>query len=205
MDPFAIYEDLKEKIVWLDYKPGTTLNLVELADVYRVSRNPISIALTRLDVEEWVVRSGSHFVVSPLTVDRIRELTEIRSVMEIQANIWAFHRISPKALEQFRALREEIFQLTDHVTNREIVKLDMRFHCLIYQETKNNQLAIMLKRMLNHYLRFWLAGPNPIKREKFFHEAIEIIEAFEVKDETRLRAASIAHIKASLDEIMGLP
>ena len=204
MDPLAIYEDLKEKIIWLDLEPGSTLNLVELADQYKVSRNPITIALTRLDAEEWVVRSGSHFVVSPLTVDRIREITEIRSVMEVQANIWALHRISPEALERLRALREEIRKLNDNATNREIVKLDVKFHCMIYHETKNNQLANMLKRMLNHYLRFWLAGPNPIKREKFFQEAIEIIEAFEAKDEIRLKAASTAHIKASLDEIMGL-
>lgn len=31
MDPIAIYEDLKEKVIWLDLKPGSTLNLVELA------------------------------------------------------------------------------------------------------------------------------------------------------------------------------
>ena len=78
MDPIAIYEDLKEKIIWLDLEPGSTLNLVELAESYGVSRNPIMIALTRLNVDEWVIRQGVHFVVSPLTVDRMREITEIR-------------------------------------------------------------------------------------------------------------------------------
>lgn len=204
MDPIAIYKDLKEKIIWLDLEPGSTLNLVELADQYKVSRNPVTIALTRLDAEEWVVRSGSHFVASPLTVDRIREITEIRSVMEIQAYVWALHRITSDALDKLSALREEIHQLNDAATNRDIVKLDVKFHCTIYHETKNNQLANMLKRMLNHYLRFWLASPNPINRDKFFQETIEIIDAFEAKDEIRLKAASTAHIKASLDEIMGL-
>ena len=204
MDPIAIYEDLKGKIIWLDLEPGSTLNLVELADQYKVSRNPVTIALTRLDAEEWVVRNGSHFVASPLTVDRIREITEIRSVMEIQAYVWALHRITPEALDKLSALRKEIHQLNDTATNRDIVKLDVKFHCKIYHATKNNQLANMLKRMLNHYLRFWLASPNPINREKFFQETIEIVEAFEAKDEIRLKAASTAHIKASLDEIMGL-
>ena len=67
MDPIKIYADLKEKIIWLDIEPGATLNLVELAKSYGVSRNPVMIALTRLNVEEWVVRQGVHFVVSPLT------------------------------------------------------------------------------------------------------------------------------------------
>ena len=74
MDPFEIYADLKEKIIWLEIEPGATLNLVGL----------VMIALTRLNAEEWVVRQGVHFVFSPLTVDRMREITEIRSVMETQ-------------------------------------------------------------------------------------------------------------------------
>jgi len=39
MDPIAIYEDLKEKIIWLDLEPESTLNLVELAESYGVRRN----------------------------------------------------------------------------------------------------------------------------------------------------------------------
>ena len=204
MDPITIYRDLKEKIIWLDINPGSTLNLVELADMYRVSRNPITIALTRLDAEEWVVRNGSHFVVSPLTVDRVREITEIRSVMEVQANLWAMHRMNEKGLANLKQLRDEISGLRDGVTNREIVELDVKFHQLLYRETKNTQLTTMLDRMLSHYLRFWLSSPNPIKRDTFFKDELEMIHAMETKDEIRLKAATTAHIKASLDEIMGL-
>ncbi len=52
MDPYKIYEILKEKIIWLDIKPGSALNLSELADSFNVSRNPLTIAFTRLDAEE---------------------------------------------------------------------------------------------------------------------------------------------------------
>ncbi|RPI77968.1 MAG: GntR family transcriptional regulator, partial [Desulfobacteraceae bacterium] len=45
MDPISIYEDLRQKIIWLELKPGCTLNLVELAESYSVSRNPVMIAL----------------------------------------------------------------------------------------------------------------------------------------------------------------
>jgi DNA-binding GntR family transcriptional regulator len=204
MDPITIYEDLKEKIIWLDLKPGSTLNLVELADTYRVSRNPITIALTRLDAEEWVVRNGSHFVVSPLTVDRIREITEIRSVMEVQANLWAMHRMDDKGLADLAALQDEILSLREGAANRDIVALDVKFHQFVYRATKNTQLTTMLNRMLSHYLRFWLSSPNPIKQDVFFKEELDIIQAIASRDEARLKAATTAHIKASLDEIMGL-
>ena len=204
MDPLTIYEDLKDKIIWLDLKPGSTLNLVELSQGYRVSRNPVTIALTRLDAEEWVVRNGSHFVVSPLTVDRIREITEIRSVMEVQANLWAMQRMDDQGFAMLKALRDEILTLRDGASNKEFVELDVKFHQLLYKETKNKQLTTMLNRMLSHYLRFWLSSPNPIKRDTFFKDELEIIQAMETKDEARLKAATTAHIKASLDEIMGL-
>ena len=177
---------------------------MELADTYNVSRNPITLALTRLNAEEWVVRSGSHFVVSPLTVDRIREITEIRSVLEVQANIWAMNRISPEGLAELKGFRKDVLQLKGEMNNREMVEMDVRFHRILYRETKNHQLETMLSRMLSHYLRFWLSSRNTINRDTFFKDAMEIIESIEAKNEVTLRAASFAHIKASLDEILGL-
>jgi DNA-binding GntR family transcriptional regulator len=204
MDPTAIYEDLKDKIIWLDIEPGSTLNLVELAGSYGVSRNPVMIALTRLDVEEWVIRQGVHFVVSPLTVDRMREITEIRSLMETRANIWAMNRITTDGMAELANIRDEIKALKADATKKEIVQLDFKFHQLLYRQTHNQQLAQLLERLLAHYLRFWLAGPQQIEPEKFFSEALEIYAAIETKDEVRLKAASIAHVKVSLDKIMGL-
>ncbi len=203
MDPIQIYEDLKEKIIWLDLNPGSTLNLEEISKNYKVSRNPIILALTRLHAEEWVVRNGSHFVVSPLTVDRIREITEIRFILEVQANIWVMHRISVEGLGQLKKLKDDIQELQDGIGNKEIVKLDLSFHRLLYQETRNKQLATMLDRMLSHYLRFWLSIQHMIEKDRFFKETIEMIESIEMKDEVRLKVASTAHIKASLDEVMG--
>ena len=204
MDPISIYKDLKEKIIWLEVEPGNTLNLMELAESYGVSRNPVMLALTRLNTEEWVIRNGVHFVVSPLTIDRMREITEIRAVMETQANIWAMNRITPKGLDELKKLRDEIKALDTAATKKQIIELDFKFHRVIYHETQNNQLCQLLERLLSHYLRFWLSVPQNIKPDTFFREAKEIIQALEAKDEVGLRAASTAHIKVSLDTILGL-
>lgn len=204
MTPLEIYEDLKKKIIWLDLKPGTTLNLVKLSEQYSVSRNPLTIALTRLESEEWVVRNGSHFTVSPLTLERIREITEIRLIIEVQAYIWAMHRITPETQEKLRDLKHRIEALDSDISKKQIIELDVEFHQLIYESTLNNQLSSMLDRLLNHYLRFWLAGPAIIKPEEFFKEILDVIGALETKDEIQLKAACTSHIKASLDEIMGL-
>jgi DNA-binding GntR family transcriptional regulator len=204
MDPLAIYEDLKQKIIWLDLSPGCTLNLAELAGRYGVSRNPVMIALARLDAEQWVVRHGVHFVVSPLTVDRMREITEIRSLLEPQATIWAMNRMTAEGLEELRKIREEILSINIQASKKQIVEIDFRFHQLIFRQTRNHHLSELLERLLCHYLRFWLAGPQTIEPTAFFSQALEVIRAIESRDTVRLQAASSAHIKVSLDKILGL-
>ena len=204
VDPIKIYEDLKEKIIWLDLAPDSTVNQAELAEAYGVSRNPLTIALHRLDAEGWVVRHGTHFVVSPLTLDRMREITEIRSVLETQANLWAMHRITEEGVQELKILGNEIRRLSPQASKKEMVQLDFRFHRIIYHHVRNQQLAQLLERLLSHYLRFWLAGPQEIKKETLFNDILEMIKAIGNKDEISLRAATASHIKVSLDKIMGI-
>jgi DNA-binding GntR family transcriptional regulator len=203
MDPKKIFQSLREQIVWLDLKPESYLNLTELAEVFGVSRTPIKEVLTLLQAEGWVLRHGSHFMVTPLSLGRIKEITEIRTILEIQANLWAMERITADELSALGELKTEILGLGDGSANRQIVELDVAFHRLLFKATKNSQLAQLLDQLLIHYLRFWLSIPREIEPRSFFFEALEIIRAVEAKDRDGLRAASAEHIKKSMDEIMG--
>ena len=203
MEPQEIYESLKEKIIWLDLKPESVLNLSNLAESFGVSRTPIKECLILLEAEGWVLRHGSHFLVTPLSLNRIKELTEIRSVIEVHANVWAMHRITPEELITLDELEKEILQINDAASNRQMVELDVKFHLSLHRSAKNSQLAQLLERLLSHYQRFWLSIPREIEQRSFFAETLEIIRAVKSKDEAKLRASSAAHIKRSVDEIMG--
>ena len=203
MEPKKIYELLREKIIWLDLMPETYLNLSELAESFKVSRTPVKEALVLLQADGWVLRHGQHFMVTPLSLSRIKEITEIRMVLEIQANSWAMERISPEELAALNELKEEIKGLGNAPSNRQLVELDFRFHRGLYHATKNSQLAQLLDRLLSHYLRFWLSIPREIEPQSFFKETAEIIRAVESKDNARIKEASTEHIKKSIDEIMG--
>jgi len=203
MEPSKIYELVREKIIWLDLMPESILNLSELAESFRVSRTPIKEALILLQADGWVLHQGSHFMVTPLSLDRIKEITEIRSLIEVQANIWAMNRITPEELADLSELEKEILQINDTASNKKMIELDVKFHRSLFQAAKNSQLAQLLERMLCHYLRFWLFIPREIESQSFFTETLKIIRAVEAKDEVKLRAASVEHIKRSVDEIMG--
>ena len=202
IEPEKIYQLLKEQIIWLDLMPESVLNLSELAKSFGVSRTPVKEALVFLQGEGWILRQGSHFMVTPLSLDRIRGTAEIRSVMEVQANIWAMHRITPEELSALGELGKEIMQLDESASNRQMIELDVKFHQKLFQGTKNSQLAQLLERLLSHYLRFWLSIPREIEPQSFFAETLEMIRAIEERNEVSLRAASDAHIKKSVDQIM---
>jgi DNA-binding GntR family transcriptional regulator len=203
MEPEQIYKQLRQKIIWLDLKPEMYLNLSELAESFGVSRTPIKEVLILLEADGWVLRHGSHFIVTPLSLDRIKEITEIRNIVEIEANILAMNRITSGELTALGEIRQEILKIDDIPSNRQLVEMDVKFHGTLFRATKNIQLAQMLERLLIHYLRFWLSIPQKIDPKSFFTETLEIIQAVEAKDEKRLRTISAAHIKNSIEKIMG--
>ncbi len=203
VDPSAIYEALKKKIIRLELQPESVLNLSELAAAFNVSRTPIKEVLISLQAEEWIVRQGSHFIVTPLSLNRIREITEIRMVLEVQANIWAMNRITPEEMAELAGLKERILGFPPDKSNEEIVDFDFRIHHYIFKASKNTQVATILERLLGHYLRFWLSVPRRIDPDDFFSEALELIDAIAAKDEERVRTCTADHIRNSVAEIMG--
>lgn len=198
-----IFMALRKKIIRLQLEPEKVLNLSELAEEFGVSRTPIKEVLILLQAEEWIMRHGSHFIVTPLSLERIREVTEIRMVLEVQANVWAMQRITPSELEHLKALESQILNFDDNCSNEDIVDFDFKVHHDIFKISKNAHLARLLERLLCHYLRFWLSIPRQIDLKSFFSEALELIKAIENKDEQLIKECTTDHIKRSVAEIMG--
>ncbi len=203
MNSNEIFEALREKIIRLELEPEKVLNLSELAEEFNVSRTPIKEVLILLQAEEWIMRHGSHFIVTPLSLERIREITEIRMVLETQANVWAMQRITQAELKILKELEHRIVNFDDNQDNQDIVDFDFRIHHYIFKVAKNAHLAKLLEKLLYHYLRFWLSIPRQIDVKSFFAEACELIKAIENKDESLIRECTIAHIRKSVAEIMG--
>ncbi|MCP4024585.1 MAG: GntR family transcriptional regulator [Desulfobacteraceae bacterium] len=203
MDPNAIFDALRKKIIHLELAPESVLNLSELAKDFNVSRTPIKEVLIALQAEEWIMRQGSHFIITPLSLERIREITEIRMILEVRANIWAMQRITGPELEGLKKIKEKIGTFTENSSNQSIVDFDFEIHHFVFKAAKNTHLAKILERLLGHYLRFWLSIPRQIDHDLFFMEALELIEAIHKKDEAMINECTTRHIQNSVAQIMG--
>jgi len=178
MEPEKIFETLKKKIIWLDIARETILNLSELSQEFGSSRTPVKEALIALDAEGWVMRHGSKFMVTPLSLNRIKEITEIRLILEVQATMWAMLRISAEELENLGSIVEDakLLSQSQSPSNKDVVDLDVKFHRTIYRATNNLQLMHFLDMLLSHYRRFWLAMQTFIDPHSFFAEHVELFE-----------------------------
>ncbi len=204
MEYDRLYQLLRDEIIWLKLAPESALNLNDLAARFSVSRTPVKEALILLMAEGWVRRQGSSFVVTPLSLDRIKEITEIRMVMEVEANLLAMQRITAYEETALDEIMEAIAGLPKVANNRQLVELDFKFHHVVFAAARNGQLAQYLERLLALYMRFWLASGQEIDRDEFFRDTKAILTAITARDEASLRAASVRHIKMSYKSIQGV-
>ena len=99
-----VYNELLARIALGDYAPGSPLNEKELAAELAISRTPVREALLRLQLEglvRIVARSG--IFVAEASIEQIREITEVRLVLEECSGRLATARCSPELLAEFRA------------------------------------------------------------------------------------------------------
>ena len=99
-------------------------------------------------------------MVSLLTVEQMRDITELRILLEQEAANWAMERLTENGRNDFDVLRERMENMGPEADNLDIVKLDFEFHRIIYRETQNRCLVKIVEKMLSQYLRFWLSKPN---------------------------------------------
>ena len=123
--------------------------------------------------------------------------------MEVQANLWAMERINETELAGLVKVRKEIEKTNEKTSLLRLLEIDFKFHRIVYNATRNNQMAQVLERLLDHYSRFWLSFQVDVDRKTCFNETLDIINAISEKNERKLKTATSEHVRKSLNAIMG--
>jgi len=148
-----VYEAILSEITDGRLPPNTRLIQDELAAAYGVSRQPVQQALLVLR-SHGLVRDAPRrgLVVAPLDVDFVRNLYEVRAVLEGLAARMAAEHGSERARTEGQALIEEGRAAVESgsVTNQ--IEADMAFHSFLY-EISGNPLIGETTAPHWHYLR----------------------------------------------------
>jgi DNA-binding GntR family transcriptional regulator len=156
----TVYESMMRSIIVGEYLQGQVLTELFLANQFETSRTPVREACIRLHNEGFLratARKG--YVVTEVSLDEIRELYQLRQMLEPKAAALA----AEAALgSQFFSTAKELLEKQSFIGGQdrsyevflELGKVEYGFHCLVAKASGNKKLAKIMSELMNQFRRF---------------------------------------------------
>ena len=151
-----IYRIIKDRILFLEYKPGQILNEKTLAEEFGVSRTPLREVLSRLVWEQLVrilPRSGT--MVTEIEFQKMMHVFQIRFEIEELVGRLACEKITDHHLENIDKIQKEGSQLLDRKNRKDLVNIDFKFRDVLYDAANNPVLRDISQYLYDLTLRLW--------------------------------------------------
>jgi len=197
-----VYESLKKRIITHLLKPGDPLNESVLSQELKTSKTPIREALQQLEKEGLVENiPGKGSFVSKISFQDIREIFEIRELLECETIKRAVAKVDPSKVKQLR----DKFVSTEGENGRAAAshfRSGDQIHTFIFETLGNSRLIEIYKRLQDHVVRnriYFFDQSHPGRSEESFKEHLEILEAMEAQDPPRAERAVRNHLRNSLE------
>ena len=167
------YLVLKDATVHYVLPENQNLNERFLAGILKLSRTRVHDALTRLETEGLVQRGPSGGVqISPLTLDEVRNIFEIRLVLEGLAARLAAEQSLSTELARLDCILEKGEVAADKGEINQLAVLCTLFHETIAQSSRNKYLSELISR---------------------FHNSIQRMKCVTLDNSTRIPQALLEH------------
>jgi GntR family transcriptional regulator, rspAB operon transcriptional repressor len=149
-----IYVELRRSIIMGRRPPGERIDVREIAEHYGTSITPVREALQMLYQEGLVtIKPHSGYLVTQLTLKQLRDLFELREILEVAAVERAAARATEEQIEELGNVYEGYTGDDDESYDRYTAE-NRRFHCLIAEATGNRELAELVGHLHDRLARF---------------------------------------------------
>jgi len=155
-----VYDFLLREIISGAIAPGSYLSEVSLVERFHASRTPIREALIHL-YKEGLLQKGPFkgYVVASMSLDSIRELFELRLLLEPAAARLAARNPARKIIEQLEqahvrmqhAAEANVRSFQDFL---DLSEMDSHFHNSIAEASGNKKMAKVIAEIMHHFERF---------------------------------------------------
>ena len=151
-----VYEELKHQIIFGCYPPGMVLNEKEICRAFKISRTPYREALFRLELDGLVlIKPKVGVVVTHTDLPALKDIFELRTILEGIAAQLAFKRIQPHSLKSLKEVVEKTDSLSPDADIFAYLELDAKFHQIIHEAQGNELLKEILDKLYNQCMRLW--------------------------------------------------
>ncbi|MEC3981136.1 GntR family transcriptional regulator [Amycolatopsis sp. H20-H5] len=195
------YEYLKTTVLTDPGVQGEFLSEQEIADSVGVSRTPVREALLMLAAEglvQLVPKRGAY--IAPLTSKELRELVELRGVLERFAAEKALADGTVPVAEM-RAALEAQARLASPERAKDFIDLDAQFHSLLIASTGNAMLIRTYTGLRDRQIRAGLVAlfSTPRRQAAVLREHQAIVDALAAGDLPATLAAIDDHLGTTLN------
>ena len=175
-----IYEELRRSVIVGRCKPGERLYVNRLAKRYGTSVTPVREALRMLSQEGLVtIKPHAGFYVIRITFKELRDMLELREILEVAAVERAAVRITDEQLEQLEHIHAG-YTGDDEESRVRYITENRRFHYLIAQASGNQKLAEMLGHLHDRLVRFFVTVHTGEEMERIHASTIEALHTRDV-------------------------
>jgi DNA-binding GntR family transcriptional regulator len=199
-----VYERIRSEILSCALRPGTQLQEKDLAEKYGVSKSPIRDALLRLQEQHLIeVLPRKGYRVTPISMTAIREMYEMRSILECSC----------------------VRRLIDHATDAELAALDAVaaapqdsgvtpwiqynrvFHLALARASGNSRLTRATSEVIEQFDRLIYMNLSNVLREAgnlqgFVDEHTAIVAAIRRRDKRAAVTLTREHVEASRELLL---
>ncbi len=172
-----IYNTLRNRIIYLKYKPGYMLKEQDLAKEFNVSRTPLRAVLLRLEWEHLVKilpRTGT--LVMELELNTITNVFQARLELEAVIGSMAAEHFNETRFIRLDELIAETTSQPDHKNPRHLAELDMNIKHLFHEAAGNPFLTEMSERLYALTFRLWYFNLLKMSDQDLDMEAVSIKE-----------------------------
>jgi DNA-binding GntR family transcriptional regulator len=202
-----VYESLKKRIVNNSLKPGEPLNENVLAREFKISKTPVREAFQQLEKEGFIENMpGKGSFVSRISVKDIREIFEIREILECEAIKRVVQTRDPSKIEAIRK-RFESSESGNGDNIRSYFKAGDQIHSFIFETLGNRRLSEIYGRLQDHIERMRLhffSQPRQDRAVQSFKEHLEILDALVAQDPSRAEKAMRNHLQNSVEYLKNI-
>ncbi|MBP3701272.1 MAG: GntR family transcriptional regulator [Lachnospiraceae bacterium] len=197
----AVYLTLRRAILTNAFQPGDRLMEMKLAAQLGVSRTPVREAIHLLEKES-LVRQIPHkgVVVAGITLKQLRDVLEIRSMLEELAVQLACRRGTEEGFAQLKAAAEDFAKAVKQEKDVTVLAAkDVAFHDVIYHMTDNERLIELVGSLWQQIYRYRIERLKGVNRESLVQEHQDLVAALCARDEEA--AVRMARLHISNQEV----
>lgn len=194
-----IYQEIRRSIIMGHSQPGVRLDLELLAKSHGTSVTPVRDALQMLSQEGLVsIKPRSGYFVTHITLKQLRDLLDLREILEVASVERAANRITEEQLAELEQVHAG-YTGNDDESYERYMEENRRFHSLIAQASGNRELADAIGRLHDRLVRFMVLSHMG---ETLEARHAELVRVLQTRDGLAARQAMLDEVNETRETIL---